>query len=173
MEIIEIGATQLIFVLDRNEKAKYSIDTAENSPLIRDGFRRLVSDLGVRSDFLTGVLVQIFDSKSGGCEMFVTKIPDSIGLLSNIDDMPKKYIYLFPTLDDLIFACNMLFSKGFSKGSAFADRKSKRYYLVLEKDIKYLGEFKASICKDTVLEYLYEYCSSISENAIETLSALI
>ena len=172
MEVIEIGKTQLIFVLDRGDMKKYRIDADCKTPILKDGFSRLVTDLGVGSQFLSGVLVQIFDSKNGGCEMFVTKIPDSTSL--SVDGTPtdKKYIYIFSALDELLSACKMLSGANVQGGIAYADTDKKKYFLLLSKECQYMGEFGGLRCKESVWEYLSEHCSLICECAIETLSVL-
>ncbi len=172
MDVIEIGPTQLVFVLDKGDMTKYSICANESSPFLREGFRRLVSDLGLNRNFSGGVLVQIFESKSGGCEMFVTKLPDSIGILNGTNETDRAYIYIFQSLTDLLSGCYMLACNGITGGYAYAEAKAKNYYLILDNECKYLGEFGATRCKNSAREYLQEHCTLISSRAIEQLSAL-
>lgn len=172
MEVIEIGKSQIIFVLSRDDMMKYSICTEEDTPLLRDGFCRMVNDLGMGNRFLKGVLVQIFDSKNGGCEMFVTKLADSIIGADSSSPDEKKYIYIFLTLNDLLSACKMLFESCGRGGYAFADKDKHRYFLLLDREFSYLTEFCGKYCRDSTREYLEEHCTLICDRAVETLSAL-
>ncbi|MBQ4066829.1 MAG: hypothetical protein IJD22_04190 [Clostridia bacterium] len=172
MEVIEIGKSQVILVLDRDDMLKYSISTEENSPLLRDGFCRMVNDLGMGSRFMNGVLVQIFDSKNGGCEMFVTKLADNIREFDGKPDIKRKYIYIFQKLDDMLSACRMLSESRINGGSAFKGVDKGPYYLLLDFEYPYLSEFGARYLRDTKEEFLAEHCSLISSSAVESLSAL-
>ena len=173
MDVIEIGTAQLIFVLDRGDMIKYAIDSQGDSSRMRESFKRIISDLGISRSFSKDVLVQIFESKSGGCEMFVTKLPDGIGLVNVTDDGDRSYIYLFKSLSDLIAGCHMMKATDRRGGYVYAEIKNKYYYLILSEECRYLGEFGAVRCKESAKEYLQEHCTLICDNAIEHLSALI
>ncbi|MBR6676550.1 MAG: adaptor protein MecA [Clostridia bacterium] len=173
MDVIEIGSAQLIFVLDKSDMIKYAIDSAGDSSRMRESFNKIISDLGISRNFSKDVLVQIFESKSGGCEMFVTKLPDSIGLINVADEKDSSYIYLFKSLSDLLECCNMLAARNVTGGHVYAETKSRYYYLMISDDYRYLGEFGAVRCKESVREYLQEHCTLISERAVEQLSALV
>lgn len=169
MELIEIGKTKLIFLLERKDMEKYEINIDEYSPSMKNGFLRLLSDNGVGKTFLSDVLVEIFETKDGGCEMFVTKITDQTDSLY-IHDSLKKYIYSFSKLCDLAAACKMLMELNVSGGAAYEDRDRHIYYLALEKEHKYLTEFNAKRCKSNANEYLSEHCRLFCDNAVKTLS---
>ena len=171
MEIIEIGKTKLIFLLERKDMEKYKINTDEYSPSLKSGFLRLLSDVGVGDTFLSEVLVEIFETKDGGCEMFVTKLSDQAES-SYIKDSLKKYIYSFTKLYELTSACKMLYDINVSGGEAYADRDRQVYYLILDNEHKYLAEFNGKRCKGLVKEYLLEHCRLFCENAVEKLSSL-
>ena len=174
MEIIEIDKSQLIFVLEPQDMTIYMIEADSDIAFLKDGFTRMVNDFGVSPHFLSGVLVQIFNSKNGGCEMFVTKIPESSGLLDDgSSPAANHYIYMFNKMHDLISACSMLSSKGKENSLAYVDTQHNYYFLVLENENPYLGEFNSKRCKENILEHISEYCKLISDNAIETLSPLV
>ena len=169
MEIIEIGTTQLLFLLAPEDMTEYKISTSFPEDALREGFARIIRDLGVSERFLSGVLVQIFDSKNGGCEMFITKIPDKI----NTDEgLPSQSIYIFNSVTELLGACRMLYERCPSPSSAYADKNKEKYYLMLEGDHPYLSEFSGVKARSGSAEYLFEHCRIISDNAIEKLSSL-
>ncbi len=171
MELIEIGKTKLIFLLEQKDMEKYEITIDEYSPTQKNGFLRLVSDTGVDTTFLSDVLVEIFEAKDGGCEMFVTKLSDKTDS-AYIKVGCKKYIYSFLELYDLMAACRMLMGLNLSGGEAYVDRDRRVFYLALENEYKHLTEFGASKCKSIAWEYLCEHCSLFAKDAIEKLSCL-
>ena len=75
MEVIEISNKDILLLLSREEVSKYNL--YDGSARLRDCYERLSLDCGLGRDFLSDVLVQIFDSKSGGLQMFVTKLEES------------------------------------------------------------------------------------------------
>ncbi len=172
MELIEIGKTKLIFLLERKDMEKYNINTNEYSQSLKHGFLRLLSDMGVGDAFLSDVLVEIFETKDGGCEMFVTKLSDQTDS-TYIQDSFKKYIYSFSKLCDLLAACKMLMELNVSGGSAYVDKERNIFYLAIDKEYKHLTEFNASKCKPLAKEYLSEHCRHFCDNAIEKLSLLL
>ena len=171
MELIEIGKTKLIFLLEQKDMEKYKINTREYSPSMKKGFLRLLSDAGAGDAFLSDVLVEIFETKDGGCEMFVTKISDQTES-ANLKDGFQKYIYSFSELCDLTAACKMLFDLNVSGGAAYADRDRHVFYLTLDREHKYLSEFNAKRCKGLAKEYLFEHCRLFCSDAVKKLSLL-
>lgn len=172
MEIIEIGKKQLIFLLERTEVCEYDLDKSQNSTVMRSGFRRLITDYGFDGDFLSDVLVQIFDSKCGGLEMFVTKLEESESLTGDKNLKIKMATYMFSNVDTLTGACKMLSLTNTGNSLVYYDTQKKKYFLTLEEDCPYITEFSAIRCKDTATPYLSEYCRLITDNAIEKLSPL-
>ncbi len=171
MEIIELSQRNILLLLNSEDVIRYKLKDVDFDSM-RDGFQRVILDSGLDSDFFSDVLVQIFDSKSGGCEMFVTKLEESKSPSDDHKPYSKMFVYMFSDIDNLTKACNML--SDIHTGTAFAyyDDAKKNYYLMLEKDNTYISEFNARRCKDSAVEYLNEYCLKFSDNAIADLSTL-
>ncbi len=170
MELIEIGSNQIIFLLDREDISKYAIDTKESGKTLREGFANIVRDSGIGDQFLAGVLVQIFESQNGGCEMFVTKLPDNT---DQKNDIHKKHVYMFDTIEPFLGTCKMLKDHNVAKANAYYDKSKKKYYLTLDEEHPYVSEFFGLPCKDDTLFYISEHCSLISNNAVADLSGLV
>ncbi len=164
MEVIEINASKLVFLLDKCDKEKYHI--TEAAPSQKEGYLRLIRDSGLGTVFLSRVLVQIFELKNGGCEMFVTRLSDD----GDNAFEKKDHIYIFKGLGDMLSALIMLKSADLTGGCAYYDERENAYYLALEDECRYIGEFLGKKCRNAPAEYLAEHCTLISDSAIEKLS---
>jgi len=169
MEVIEIKDGNMVFLLDKGDTQKYHLKSHHSS--MKEGYFRLIEDSGLDRSFLSGVLVQIFDSKNGGCEMFVSKIQDGSDSARNADIERNGYIYTFKSFEHMLSAISFLSSQGVSEASAYHDAESSSYFLCLGSDCRYLSEFMAVKAKNIYSEYLSEYCSLICRDAITTLSS--
>lgn len=167
MDIIELGNSSIILMLDRQEKYKYSIDSSTDDPSLRNGFVRLVSDMGLNKYYLSGALVQIFDSINGGCEMFITKLSE------NEDQKKEKtYIYMFSSVNDLISASKMITVSGGTDGKISLDKKQRKYYLETDREYKNICEFNGKTCKNEIQGYISEHCTHLSKTNLSSLAAL-
>lgn len=167
MELIEIDKTNLLILLNTQDRQKYAVSDDDSFPAIKDNYSRIISDGGADRSFLSGATVQIFDSENGGLQMFVTKLADA-----RCADTDKLYIYIFRILDELLAACRYLCAKSFTGGSAYYDSDQKKYYLILNEENPHLCEFGAVRCRDFTEEYLFEHCKKISADAVTALSKL-
>lgn len=158
MEWIRISENKLKIMLTAEDAKRYalrceSMDLANS--LTRRAFREILSD--IRSD--TGfdatnekVYIQMYPSKEGGCELFVTKT----GLLFSADTKEaegsageesgnkksakkaapffsqKPEMYSFSDLEQLLCACLRLMTAGFSGESAAYKDIEGAYWLLLQ-----------------------------------------
>ncbi len=171
MEIIELSHKNILLLLNSEDVIRYKLKDVDFDSM-QDGFQRVILDSGLDSDYFSDVLVQIFDSKSGGCEMFVTKLEESKSPSEDHKAYSKMFVYMFSDVDTLTKACKMLSHIHTGAAVAYYDSEKRNYYLMLEKDNTYISEFNARRCKDTAAEYLNEYCLKFSDNAIEDLASL-
>ena len=105
------------------------------------------------------VLVQLYPSRQGGCEIFVTKIGSmySDEYDEDLFDTPRqtlteipvkqrkkrptekrqeKLVCSFSSLSDMISLCRILDSRGYSGESSAYISEGARYYLALSEDVK-------------------------------------
>ncbi|MBQ3527970.1 MAG: hypothetical protein IJA52_05410 [Clostridia bacterium] len=171
MEVIEIKDGNMVFLLDKGDAQKYHLKSHHSS--MKEGYSRLIEDSGLDRSFLSGVLVQIFDSKNGGCEMFVSKIQDGSDSARNADIERNGYIYTFKSLEHMLSAISFLSSQDIREASAYYNAEFSSYFLCLSSDCRYLSEFMAAKAKNLYSEYLSEHCTLICYNAIENLSQYV
>lgn len=161
MEFILINENKIKVMLTEQDLKEFEID-AEDLDYSNTDTKRMFWDILSRAKHSTGfdtdghkVLVQLYPSRHGGCELFVTKIgelcpaEDGCMLSSKSADTrnDKKLsklrireqsekteasVFLFESLCDLLSVCRRLAALGYDeKSSAYIDT-DKRYYLFLE-----------------------------------------
>lgn len=132
------------------------------------------------------IFIQIYPDKTGGCELYVSKInapandktDHTVSPVSfnSIDLTPRPEIYSFDGIDPLLSACRQLKLLGYSGSSTAHADKSGRFYLSLDSDLPktcFLTEYGLRHTSESARLYINEHCKSICErNAIETLGAL-
>ena len=158
MELIVINESKLKVTLSADDLCEFSLNNdtldysnAETKKMFWDILSRAKQNLGFSTDGHR-VLVQLYPSKAGGCEMFVTKL----GLLSSdcccdrnekegdivgIHCKPshKKLIgnsrtgvFGFDTLSSLLSVCRRLRDIGYDGNSAAYRCDQKKYHLFLD-----------------------------------------
>ena len=194
MELILINKNKLKIMLDESDMKKYHIgsesDCAEGST--RQAIRSLLESARDQIGFETDgeeIFVQLYASKHGGCELFVTKCDTSRAIRSQrptglLDSPGRKNIslaYSFEDLAGLIKACKILASRAYNgHSSAFCDDVGN-FYLILKSDganafarldqMTFLVEFGRRESPDPLLTYIAERGKVICDsNAVETLS---
>lgn len=146
------------------------------------------------------ICIRVYPEKSGGCEIYITKIDENASLSDDTVGYTAKdtysalnirvaAVYGFPGLDQLLSACRCLSSAGYSGEShAYSDPfggKLKYYLMINESAPRYSGKssykndnmFMSEFGKRCVSEnskaFLDEHCELICEkNAVEILSKL-
>ncbi|MBE6581241.1 MAG: adaptor protein MecA [Ruminococcaceae bacterium] len=144
MDFIRIGTNKLKIMLTREDAAHYALcpDTADNTDTkTRRAFRAILTDIKARTDFDAAedkVYIQIFPSREGGCELFVTKMGVSLSpkqaTTGKAERTPKKrreLIFYFTSLEGLVAACRRLFLAKFKGESRVWLDDLGRYWLHL------------------------------------------
>ena len=171
METVFINKDKLKIMLTCTEMAKYRIgddfsrDKAEADLIIWD----ILDDAAVSTGFDTAkgsFYVQMYPSKDGGCELFVTRIAAA----SNYSEK-KLYIYAFSDFEALLSACKAIcFTHRETLSLAYYDKVSEKVFLFLDKEADRLSEFGAVKCKNTEKYYVFEYCVLFCKDAVSKLS---
>ena len=118
MEFLLIGESKIKIVLNREEAERYKLDAAVpdiSGPGARRSFWRILDMAKAEVGFDPAgdkILIQLYPLKSGGCEIFVTKLgilsEASARLVSRSDRIAmlsrKLSLYSFDSLDDIISA---------------------------------------------------------------------
>ena len=156
MEFLRIGENQLKITLSEDELLFYGLDLASlsySSTETRRGFWALLDDAKHATGFdaaASKVSVQIYASKAGGCEMYISAEeqtvsadteefsdpPDPLPVESGLTvckSAPRHFssaMGAFSRLCDLLSACLALYRRGYN-GESSAWQANDRYYLHL------------------------------------------
>lgn len=136
MELILISDSKLKIMLTHEDMRRYELDTKScrgDDRETRKAFRSILDEVKHQTGFDAAsdrVFIQMYPSKEGGCELFVTKL----GLLCpdrEADDRPTRHAYVFGRLEDLLSVCRRLRQTDWQGESAAWRDGSGRYYLWL------------------------------------------
>ena len=195
MELILISGSKLKIILDADESKKYNVadiggdvdvcDRGRLSGILEDVYR--LSGFDTRCDNLS---IEIFESRSGGCEIFITKEEKSKSYTSKeIKRLCRECLsdnvtlaYIFKTVNDLILVCKLLGSKNLPTKSRAFCIGNKNFYLILTflgfftselyTSLEFISEFGERISTEGLEDYLGEHGREICDGeAIETLSS--
>ena len=189
MDLILINDSKLKIILTQDDMASYDL-TCDSIDYDNTETRRAFWDILDAAKRQTGfdaasekVYVQVYPSKSGGCEMYVTKL--KMGGIAVSEKRPamtvagrqcEESVYRFSDLDTLCGACTYLQRGGYGGGSVWNDRQSGSYYLYIgslgEHDGAVMSEYGDRSCTDASL-WLREHCDCIcAQSGVECMAAL-
>ena len=193
MDLILINNTKLKIMLTRDDMASYSL-TCDNIDYDNTETRRAFWDILDAAKHKTGfdaatdrIFIQVYPSKAGGCEMYVTKLTsrenrereeDSVSFSIKAPQEDMRDIYSFCGLDDLIAACARLSGAGYrGKSDIWCDlSQNGHYYLILEYrggSYEMLCEYGGR-CASGHYFYITEHCRNIrSGDAIDIMAELV
>jgi len=142
MEIIHISNKKIKISLTKNDIEKYSLDTGNldySDTGTRKAFWSILDDAKKDSGFdaaKSRVLIQLFTSPSGGCEMFVTSVSTdadpSVCCIKDPVAETRERTYSFDSIDSLISACRFLSGYGYRSDSR-AYYCGDKYYIFLSR----------------------------------------
>lgn len=196
MELILINDTKLKIMLTEEDMVHYDLDcTCANydNTETRRAFWNILDEAKHRTGFDAAsdrVFIQLYPSKEGGCEMYVTKV----GLLCTSQDQNQKprlhatlhqnkaktLIFGFDTLRHMISACRLIGNAFTAFSHAWID-EAGICYLFLDSDSDedtnlnricgVINEFGYTIQANNISEYIKEHGKILFENyAVEKLS---
>ena len=192
MEYILINEGKLKVMLDPADLEGFDIhaeDLDYANPYAKPVFEDILKYAREEFGFDTAghkVLLQLFPSRDGGCELFITRLP---GLCEQSRTKQKEIetvAYSFETLSHLLAVCRRLQSKNFcGESSAWADSEG-RWYLLLSQsciadlrdlpiphDLSFIEEYGESQNPRALSLYLGEYAQSICDkDAVGTLGKI-
>lgn len=196
MELIVISDTRFKIMLSAKDMTEYNIDAmsldtecARTKRILYDILDRAKKKAGFSGD-TDNVFVQIFPSKDGGCELFVTKYSNlfdsdeadgtaSLRAQKAQGNIKKRLVYRFGCLGELLRACRALKLRGYKEASdAYISDKEKIIYLVLHEgadsaDMSVVLEYADPVFFGGVSLYISEHSTPICENfAVDTLAEL-
>ena len=202
MEFILISDDRLKIILSSRDLEEFNI-RADELDYSNTDTKRMFWDILGRAKRSVGfscdgerVMVRLYTSRDGGCEMFVSKLgkADDGGYAPEIDmecpaeayrgEIKKRMgVFRFDRLEWLLAVCRRLSELGYSgKSSAYFD-KNRSYYLFLDgldatgyfkiDELTFINEFGHEEDPERALGFLCEHGNEIcGERAVETLSLL-
>lgn len=194
MELIVISDTRLKIMLTAQDMTEYNIDAmtldtecAKTKRILYDILDRAKKKAGFAGDS-DKVFVQIFPSKDGGCELYVTKYSnlydtdEADGAAINRTQksqggIKKRLVYRFGSVRDLLRACRALKKRGYKEASdAYISDKEKIIYLVLydgagSVDTSVVLEYADPVFFGGVSLYISEHSTPICEDSAVSLLA--
>ena len=160
MDLIRIDDNKMKIMLTPVDMQSYALDAKEidcNKSETRRAFRHILNDVRTRTGFDAKgdqIYVQLYPSREGGCEMFVTKL-DVVCALGEPSEQPplttgntppspqsrprqepegergRTVAFVFEALEHLLCVCRRLRARSFPGASAAYRGEEGRYYLLL------------------------------------------
>jgi len=187
MELILINSEKLKIMMSRDDMAEYDISCERadyKNTETRRAFWNILDQAKRRTGFDAAsdkIYIQMYPSKEGGCEMYVTKLGFSEKeTQENTETETEPQIYRFDSLGTLLKVCSELDRLGYTKfGRTYTDKSG--FFLCLESEaikknadrIAFLAEFGEKWDGDVFFRYKGEYCSPICEHASVGLLAAL
>ncbi len=198
LELIMINSEKIKIMLNREDMTRYDIQIyslGHTGSAIKETFRQVLSEIKEQTGFdtLSGkALFQVYPSKDGGCEIYITRFKDleqCDNLTNNTDknaqakQNPKKRfkntVFYFESLTDTMDACKSAKADGYSRKSSLY-KGNDGFYLILENEIRpknapdelvKLNDYGTKINSKVFEAYIHEHMEKIiTKNAVEALS---
>jgi negative regulator of genetic competence, sporulation and motility len=176
MDLIKISDNKIKIMLTPIDLQSYEIKVSEldcTNLETREAFRSIMNEARDRIGFDTGgnqIYVQVYPSREGGCEMFVTKL----GLLAPMDHPLHPHAIKdtetrgdvgvgFESMEHLLAACRRLGTMAFEGNSSAYRTDEGRYYLLLG---GLSGKHPPLFDRDGILSAMEEYGTKQNAAAI-------
>ena len=206
MEFILINDMKLKIMLSRSDLEEFDVraneldySNTETKRMFWDIIERAKKNVGFCCDGMR-VLVQLYASRDGGCEMFVSKLGNAYNdplfpedsessslhcqpLYKRDKKYTKKGVFCFDRLEWLITVCRRLFDIGYSgESSAYIDDE-RSFYLFLDgldatgylpiDEYSFISEYGSAVNTEATAELLCERGKQIcAEQAVQILAKL-
>ena len=201
MELLMINESKLKIMMTKEDLGEFDL-CADELDYCNTETKRMLWDLLNRAKHTVGfdtdgyrVLVQLYPSRTGGCELFVTKVASVFCDDEDEELFPeerqsaaerestKPLAFGFETLEGMLAVCRRLMATGYGKASRAYIDDNRRYYLFLEGVTQSLSlpadpyafvlEYGASENAEAATEFLCEHGRVIcAEGAVERLGVL-
>ena len=164
MELIIISESKIKLMLTRDDMECYHGTTKEMLKEIMEDVKQKCGCAGLEGR----IFVQMYPSKSGGCELFVTRLEDRKYIFQ---ERGSHIIYAFGAMNHLLGTCGGLSRLGYSGSShAYHDSSTGKYYLLLECETHIAVEHFGSLCPSKLFYYINEHCDLFCRDAVEKLA---
>ena len=194
MELIVMSGGKIKVMLNQKDIERYDIrasDLSYEDIHTRQAFRAILAEVRAQTGFDTEgeqLLVQVYPSKDGGCELFITKLSHQSGTWGVGEGVTMlsfaSRTYGISSLDDLLCVAKTLHAKGYQGPSSLYRSGKGEWYLKLQikvrsgvdvsmEDLAFLHEYNTTEHGALMACYIEEHERVVIEkNAIEVLSRL-
>ena len=201
MELILINENKLKITLSECDMKQYCLDCSTidyDNTETRRAFWSILDEVKHKTGFDAAsqkVFIQLYPSKEGGCEMYVTKLGEKYANEDTSDPVPdshrlrplpkRRMAYSFDNVSSLVAVCKRLSGIGFAeKSSAFRSHIEKdKYFLLIEEpeenaylpltENSFICEYGRSENLKNTLLFIHEHADPIChQNAVEILAAI-
>ena len=185
MEVIVIDESRIKLTLTAEEMKSYRMADGGTKEALKGIMADACRKCGYSGTVMNGrIYVEMYPSKKGGCELFVTKLAErerehGTVMKTGNESIPAEYrkyifrgrvIYSFESMSDLLSACLGLMKNGYGgESSAYLDESKHTYYLILAQESHIASENLGSLCRSSVYYYINEHCRLLSSDAVPLL----
>ena len=175
MDFLKINENKLKITLSAAELEEWGVcaedmDGADlrSRTLLRKLLRRAEEEVGFFTERLR-TLVQLYVSRDGGCEIFVSRLPspddlsESLCAESPVCHGSSSAVFSFDHLAELLSVCRRLRQLGYAEASSAFRGSDKKYYLCLE------GAELTWELQPSKYTFIYEYGTRESECAVRQM----
>ena len=188
MEWIRISMNKLKIMLSAKDAQRYALSPESANyadTLTRRAFRRILTEIREESGFDATedkVYIQMYPSKEGGCELFVTKMGLLLAEECKKEAPPpreravsRSTLFVFAKMSALLSVCRRLESAHFSGKSQLWTDDGNRYWLFLSekspKTYDFIEEYGRALEADFGKYFLCEHGRLLCrENAVSLLA---
>ena len=179
MEIIKISCEKVKISLsnDDMEHLQISCDMLDGSDKrSRQAFNKILDEAKDKCGFTTNgrrIFVQLFPSKDGGCDIFITGMNENTEKKYSTSKQKRISCYRFDSLSELISFCRAIRMLNYAEASQlYIKEDPKCYYVCLQRDFPFAEEFFGRKCAANADAYIKEHYKLITEDAVNNLSGL-
>lgn len=193
MELLRIGDNKLKVTLSGEDMEHYRLDSESmdyDTTETRSAFWQILDEAKQKTGFDAGggrIFVQIYSSRAGGCEMYVTLVGAEEEGEPQAEPPPRidTVIYCFDTLAVLLEVCRMLDTLGYCRESAAYAADGEYYLLISEArrtgvygsrplgEYAFLEEYGTRLSGGVRLSYLNEHGRCLCDRgAVSLFSSL-
>lgn len=179
MELIKISNEKLKITLSPEDMAEYGIncDTADYGRTeTRRAFWHLLDEVKHKTGFDSAsdrVYIQLYPSRDGGCEMFVTKLADRAEQAPLASGSAARRAFIFPDVAAVIGACRALSARhGQMFASAYSAEDGSLLLLLDGDPPAFLSEFGKEVDARAAVLGIPEHFKKLTDDAIGALAAL-
>ena len=176
-----ISDSKLKIMLSQKDMTKYALrieDIDYDNTETRRAFWSILDEAKHKTGFDAArerIFVQVFPSRCGGCEIFVTKLEKGVSpedLSVSVAKRKNDTAYRFSDINDLLSVCSILSQKGYEGESAvYCDDKC--YYLSITGEQLFIDEYADMRENKKYIYHILEHCERIcTKGAVEKLATL-